>query len=89
MQYNGSNHFDDVDVEIKKGEKIFFFSDGLPDQMGGPDKLKLGPKKIRNLIENNREKSMPEIGAIFEKTFIEWMGQEKQMDDVLLIGVAF
>ncbi|MGB0167237.1 MAG: SpoIIE family protein phosphatase [Luteibaculum sp.] len=87
MQYNGQNSFDDEVVDIQKGDRIYFFSDGLPDQFGGPRNLKLGPKKIRQCIEENPGKSMPEMHEIFEMLFTKWMGSQKQMDDVLLFGI--
>ena len=89
MQYNGENQFKNHKVEIEKEDAIFFFSDGLPDQFGGPEKLKYGPKKIRDTIISNHTKSMSEIKNIFEKSFYEWMGDNKQIDDVLMIGIKF
>ena len=89
MQYDGQNNFEDQVVEVEKGDQVFFFSDGLPDQFGGPDNRKLGPKRIRRLIEENKGKSMNEFNVLFENHFMEWMGDGKQMDDVLLIGINF
>ena len=89
MQYSGENNFEDQKVDVVEGDQIFFFSDGLPDQFGGPDNRKLGPKRIRRLIEENKGKSMDEFNVLFENHFMEWMGDGKQMDDVLLIGINF
>ena len=89
MQYNGENNFKDHKVSIEKEDAIFFFSDGLPDQFGGPERLKYGPKKIRDLIIKNHNKSMCEIKEIVESSFYEWMGDLKQIDDVLMIGIKF
>lgn len=87
MQYNGTNFFEDQRVEIQKGDRLYFFSDGLPDQFGGDRNLKLGPKRIRQVIEENPQKSMHEMHEIFEILFTKWMGENKQMDDVLLFGI--
>src|SRR6056297_3280640 len=45
-------------IEIKKGDKIFIFSDGMPDQIGGPDRRKYMPKRIRQNIVENKDLSM-------------------------------
>lgn len=87
MQYNGENNFEDQVLEIQKGDKLYFFSDGLPDQFGGPKDLKLGPKRIRKCIEENAGKSIADMHVILEDQFMNWMGESKQMDDVLLFGV--
>jgi len=87
MQYKGANNFVDHHVPYQSGDAVYFFSDGYPDQFGGPEKLKFGPKRIRNLILDNVDKSMDEMGRIFEGQFNEWMGDGKQIDDVLVIGV--
>lgn len=89
MQYNGENHFNDHTVKIHPGDSIYFFSDGLPDQFGGPENLKIGPKRIRNTIIENEGAPMESMKAIFDSLFHNWMGVQKQMDDVLLIGIHF
>ena len=76
-------------VKPEKGDKIFFFSDGLPDQVGGPERKKYSPKRIRDLIIDNQNATMEEYGAVFEKDFFEYKGDVKQTDDVLLIGIEF
>ena len=36
---------------MKKGDSIYFSSDGYPDQFGGPEEGKLGPKRVREMVE--------------------------------------
>lgn len=89
MQYNNENHFVDHTVKIHPGDSVYFFSDGLPDQFGGPENLKIGPKRIRTTILENSDKPISEMKNVFDQLFYEWMGQNKQMDDVLIIGLKF
>lgn len=79
--------FETVSIEIEKGDEFYFFSDGLPDQIGGERTKKYGPKRLRSLFENNRESTMEQIKKELEKEFVTWMRDLKQLDDVLLIGV--
>ncbi len=76
-------------IEIKKGDKIFIFSDGLPDQIGGPEGRKYSPQRIRDNILENNNLSMQQYSNLFSVDFKKWMGKNKQIDDVLLIGIEF
>lgn len=76
-------------VDIKKGDKIFIFSDGLPDQVGGPEGRKYSPQRIRNNITENKDLSMQQYSSLFAADFKKWIGKNKQIDDVLLIGIEF
>jgi PAS domain S-box-containing protein len=82
-------NFTDYPIEVTPGDKIFFFSDGLTDQLGGPEFKKFSPGRVRELIVENQALSMEECHGFFEKEFFEWKGNEKQIDDVLLIGIEF
>jgi len=76
-------------IDIKKGDKIFIFSDGMPDQIGGPDRRKYMPKRIRQNIVENKDLSMQQYSNLFASDFKKWKGDNKQIDDVLLIGIEF
>jgi PAS domain S-box-containing protein len=83
------NDFTNYLIEIRKGDKIFFFSDGLSDQLGGPEIKKYSPRRIRELIVENKDLTMEKFNSLFARDFMEWMGDNKQIDDVLLIGIEF
>ncbi len=76
-------------INIQQNDKVFFFSDGMPDQVGGPEKKKYGPARIREIILANPNYTMPQYNDIFAKDFEEYMGDNKQVDDVLIIGIEF
>ncbi|MBN1951324.1 MAG: PAS domain S-box protein [Bacteroidales bacterium] len=76
-------------INIQSGDKIFFFSDGLTDQLGGPETKKYSPKRIRENIVENKDLTMDEFNTFFAKDFMAWMGDNKPIDDVLLIGIEF
>jgi serine phosphatase RsbU (regulator of sigma subunit) len=61
----------------------------MPDQVGGPEKKKYGPARIREIILANPTSTMPQYNDIFAKDFEEYMGENKQVDDVLIIGIEF
>jgi len=82
-------NFTNYTINYKRGDKIFFFSDGLPDQLGGPEDKKYSPKRIRDLIAENNNLPIEKYSNLFASDFEKWKGDGKQIDDVLLIGIEF
>lgn len=77
------------EIDILKGDKIFFFSDGLPDQVGGEKGRKYSPKRIREAITDNKDFTMNQYHAYFSKDLKQYKGEKNQVDDILLIGIEF
>lgn len=77
-------------IDLQPGDRVFFFSDGLPDQLGGDTGWKkYSPQRIREVIVSQRESSMAKVLQYFDADFTAHKGQWKQLDDVLLIGIEF
>lgn len=73
-------------MEIKKGQKMFIYSDGLPDQLNPEETAKFSNRQIRNLIKKHADKPADEIVAHVKNELTGWMKDTKQLDDILLIG---
>lgn len=82
-------NFQNHNITYKQNDKIYFFSDGLADQIGGEKGRKFKNNNIRDLITTNKNKSISEFNTILEKAFYKWKGNYKQIDDILLIGIEF
>lgn len=65
---------------------FYMYSDGFQDQFGGPRNRKFLPKKFRQLLFDIHQKDFEEQRHVLSKTFEQWKGQEKQLDDVLVVG---
>lgn len=87
--YKNQTNFTNTKLSLDKGDSFYFCSDGFPDQFGGPDNRKFGPKRLRSLITDVHTKSMKDAYKVFDKEWEDWRGDEKQTDDVLLIGIKF
>jgi len=87
--YKNQTNFTNNCLTVKKGDAVYFCSDGYPDQFGGPENRKLSPSRIRNLITSNTNKNMDEMHVLFLEMFDNWKGNGKQTDDVLMIGIGF
>jgi len=76
-------------INIKKGDAIYCFSDGIADQIGGTKNRKLMNARVQELIMENNDFPMAEACNRIEESFSKWMGNNKQIDDVLMIGIKF
>ena len=76
-------------IPCRPGDKIFFYSDGLSDQMGGAQGLKYGSKRVRDLLLDHKGLTMAQTEDLFRQDFTTWMGEERQLDDVIMIGIEF
>ena len=87
--FKNQTNFTNTKVKLSKGDSIYFSSDGFPDQFGGPEGRKFGPKKTREIIERVHTMPMKEAMQVFDQEWESWRGDQKQTDDVLLIGIKF
>ncbi len=87
--FKNQTNFTNTKITLSKGDSIYFSSDGFPDQFGGPEGRKFGPKKTREIIEKVHKLPMTEAMEVFDTEWEGWRGEQKQTDDVLLIGIKF
>ena len=87
--YKNQTNFTTHTIEVTKDDGIYFCSDGFPDQFGGPDNRKFGPKRTRALIQEQHHLPMDQVYKNFGDTWEGWRGDERQTDDVLMIGIKF
>ena len=85
--YQDAQPFTHHEFDLKKGDVIYTFSDGYPDQFGGPKGKKFMYKSFRNLLTEIHTKPMDEQHNILIQTFNDWKGNIEQIDDVCVIGV--
>ena len=74
-------------LQLEKGDSIYFYSDGLIDQIGGPKGRRFQNGQVKEIIKENKNKSMDELKDVFNDRFNKWMGSEKQLDDVIMMGI--
>jgi serine phosphatase RsbU (regulator of sigma subunit) len=90
-----SRLFKNNKIELQKGDCIYIFTDGIPDQFGGPKGKKYKYKQLQELLKANYAKPMKEQRAALVKSIDDWMnysvsgggGRFEQTDDILMIGI--
>lgn len=79
--------FENHVVDISKGDRIYFYSDGFPDQFGGEKGKKFGKPRLHKLLENQENLSMDGLSQVLNKELDEWQGDNNQVDDITVLGV--
>lgn len=74
-------------VEVKKGDVVYSLTDGFPDQFGGGNGKKFMSKRLKELLISSAHLPMNEQKQLLETTFLNWVGNLEQVDDVTIIGV--
>jgi serine phosphatase RsbU (regulator of sigma subunit) len=79
--------FTTVRPEVKKGEMLYLFTDGYADQFGGEKGKKFMSRNFQKLLEQISGKAADEQKLILENTYLQWKGNNEQVDDILVVGV--
>lgn len=87
IQVNEKETFTNHIIKYLKGDTFYIFSDGYADQFGGERGGKFKIRPFKNLLLEIHQKPMRQQKDILEKTLVNWMGSEQQVDDILVIGV--
>ncbi len=86
--YTNKTSFTNHQIDLKSGDSLYMFSDGLPDQFN-PNNEKFTARKIRRIIQENKTEAIEKTQMQLESEFIAWKKSTKQTDDILLIGLKF
>jgi tetratricopeptide (TPR) repeat protein len=78
--------FENVVIPIEKGDIIYQFTDGYPDQFGGEKNKKLRTKPFKRLLMKYAHLPLDEQKEELEKYFEEWRGVQEQVDDILILA---
>ncbi len=85
--YEKMSDFTRYTIDMKQGDRIYMFTDGFPDQFGGPQGKKFKYRPFKELLLEVHDRPMEEQHKILSLIFDEWKGDLSQIDDVLIIGL--
>jgi serine phosphatase RsbU (regulator of sigma subunit)/Tfp pilus assembly protein PilF len=74
-------------IDIKKGDTLYFYTDGFADQFGGPKGKKFKYKQLQQVLLSIQDLQMPDQKIELESVFNNWKSSLEQIDDVCIIGI--
>lgn len=81
--------FTNHSIHILPGDVVYIFSDGYQDQFGGERDTKFMVGRFKKLLVANSTLPADDQVQVLDDTIEEWMGDTKQIDDILVIGIKF
>lgn len=74
-------------IKLWPNDKIYIFSDGYSDQIGGPYNKKFMKKQLKEILLKINNLKMTQQKEFLNEKCIEWIGKGKQLDDIMIIGI--
>jgi len=79
--------YSDSEIELQQGDVFYISSDGYADQFKGGDKKKFSTKRLKSLLQEISTVNMQKQQELLNSAFEEWRGEERQIDDILVVGI--
>lgn len=83
----GTKRFTCHRIAVRPGDRLYLFSDGYVDQLGGPAHERFRRDRFDRLLVDHQHLSLRDQAAVLEKAFLDWKGEAEQVDDVCLLGL--
>jgi PAS domain S-box-containing protein len=89
FKFNRPKIFTQVEIDLEEGDTIYIFSDGYHDQFGGEDNRKYMTRQFKEYLAKIQGYTLTTQKDLLQQEFLNWKGDNKQMDDILVIGLRF
>ena len=87
MNLESNRAYESSSVNFKRGDKLYFCSDGYADQFGGAKNKKFMTRNFKTSLLKTSKLSMQTQHLELTRLFNEWKNNYEQTDDVLIVGV--
>ncbi len=74
-------------IDVKQGDIVYLFSDGITDQFGGPEGKKYKKSVFRKLLTTIHNLPLKDQKELIEKEYLTWKGNLEQVDDITVLGI--
>ncbi len=81
--------FSSQKIKMEKGNTLYLFTDGYIDQFGGKKNSKYSSNRFEELLKNSKHLNMQEQKTELIAAFENWKETNKQLDDILVVGIQF
>ena len=75
------------EIKIDQPTQLYLFTDGVPDQFGGPKGKKFMSKQLQDILLQSSKLSLSEQEQTFKTTSESWKSEVEQTDDVTLVSI--
>ncbi len=75
-------------VQLQQGDVVYTYTDGYPDQFGGPKGKKFKYKQFTEQLSSISQQNTAAQKQTLSKVFGDWKGSLEQVDDVTVIGIT-
>jgi serine phosphatase RsbU (regulator of sigma subunit) len=86
-KYGLETPFTNHNIQLEKGDTIYIFSDGYPDQFGGERGKKYKSGNFKKTLVRISTETIEKQKQMLDQEFENWRGSLEQIDDVCVIGV--
>lgn len=73
-------------LDLQPGDMVYLFSDGFTDQLS-PEGKRYQLRKLYEFFELIADQPVPQQGILLEAEMQRWMGNSRQTDDILVLGL--
>ena len=81
--------FEETTLPVTSGTAAYLFSDGYLDQFGGEANERFSSNRFEDMVLEMQEMDMSEQYITVSRRMDAWKGSEKQIDDILVVGIKF
>ncbi len=79
--------FSEITFQVYSGDMLYICTDGYLDQIGGKQGKRLGIKRFLKLLRYCYRLPLSHQKHLLHKVLLNWRGNYRQIDDVLLMGI--
>jgi serine phosphatase RsbU (regulator of sigma subunit) len=87
ISHKQTKKYNQFQFSLESNDVLYMFSDGYADQFGGDRRLKFMYSKFKELLAGISSESMEKQYELINGKFLSWKGSEKQIDDILVMGI--
>jgi serine phosphatase RsbU (regulator of sigma subunit) len=74
-------------VELQPGDRLYFYTDGIYDQEGGPQGKRWGSKAWIEYLRDLQNLPLPAQRQTLIEALRSWQGETAQTDDILVVAM--
>jgi CheY-like chemotaxis protein len=84
---NADKPFTNHEIKLQDNDRLYLFSDGFPDQLGGTKGRKYMSRKFKEFLLSIHNEPMHVQEQLLKQEHLRWRGETSQLDDLLVIGL--